>query len=712
MQPTTLPEANGPNQADFGTSGPAISVEQLRRILIRRRLVVILFTLVCVGATILYVSLAKKQYSSAATLDISQQNSQSNFSDLLSTTVADEQSSRMQTEEKIMASSTVLLQVADRLNLIHKSEFNWIGASASDVAHLTAVQKASLAGSLRESLVFSIVPGTSIVSIAYTSTNPVLARDVPNTLVDVYIGQDLGSGQIGTKRVSDWLQAQTADLRHQVEEASRKLADFQRTHNIIGTNESQNVQVDKLRMLNEQLATAQVDRIGKETNYRVSQTGNVELMGTLGLDPQLTALRAQQAQLKAEYDALGTRYGQGYPRLRELTQQMHLLQAQIDGEMTALKTHYRQEYETAKQNENQLRAAMQDQEKGIFNLDESAAEYAILRHDAESTRTLYDEIQMKVRESGIIDTLKSTRFRIVDDAPLPTIPVSPRRRFSVIVALVLGLLGGCILAFIVDAVDDAVHSAAEIERQTGIPVVGVVPHVQIDESRRQLLPLTGSKDGALEAFRGLRSTMLLGYGNTIPKLQVITSTTQGEGKSFIALNYARVMAQSGAKVLLVDADLRRGSIHAKTGIQSQPGLTNLLSDRNLHVDFTHPEPELPLLSVLPRGPVPPNPSELLSSERFMELLSEWHQQFDYVIVDTAPILPVSDTLALAQRADLVFLVVRIAKSSTPQLLHIVERLRRLKVPVKGLILNDITKRSSEYSYYYGGYEYGENHEQS
>ena len=667
-----------------------------------------MFVALCVGGTLCYVQLTKRLYSASATLDINQQDSQSTFSDLLQAPMADEASMRMQTEEKIMASSTVLLQVANQLDLIHKPEFSWLHANAPDVAHLSAVQKADLAGSLRNDMSFSIVPGTTIVAITYTSTNQFLARDVPNAVVDVYIGQDLGSGQIGTRQVSDWLQRQTNDLRQQVEVSAQKLANFQRAHNLVGADESQNVQVDKLRMLNEQVGSAQLDRIGKETNYRLAQSGNVELLGTLGLDPQLTALRSQQSQLQAEYNALNTRYGQGYPRMHELTLQLEAVQAQIRAEVGALRTHYEQDYQVAKQNEDRLTAEQKDAERGIFNLDERAAEYAMLRHDAESTRTLYDEIQMKVKESGIIDTLKSTRFRVVDDAALPTVPVSPRKTFDVLVSLVLGLLGGCILAFIVDAVDDAVFSAADLERQTGLPVLGITPHIEFMPGQKsQLIPLQDARSTALEAFRSLRSAMLLGFGDGATSVQVFTSTTQGEGKSVVSINYARVLAQGGARVLLIDADLRRGSIHSKLGQEAQTGLTHLLSNRTIEADFTPPDPELPTLSVLPRGPIPPNPSELLGSKRFFDLVEAWRTEFDYVIIDSAPILPVADTLAIAQRADLVFLVVRAGVTSTAQLLRVRERLRRLNVPVRGMVLNDVTKAFNEYNYYYGGYEYGD-----
>jgi capsular exopolysaccharide synthesis family protein len=360
---------------------------------------------------------------------------------------------------------------------------------------------------------------------------------------------------------------------------------------------------------------------------------------------------------------------------------------------------------------------LDEQKRAVFAVDQNAADFAILRHDAESSRNLYDAIQYKLKETGLLDTLKSTQFRMVDEAQMPSQPAEPQRAVILLGTGLVGMFLGCMGALAVGFADDAVYSSDDLERITGRPVLGAIPRIQVsgsgkkasvanDQTPSTIILLKEPTSSGAEAFRGLRSSLLLSFVDKTPQIQVVTSAAQGEGKSLIAINYAASLAQRGAKVLVVDADLRRGMLHHRLGIPLTPGLTNLLSSLNEHVEEPQaPFPDLPNLSVLPRGPNPPNPVELLDSRKMTELLDRWRSKYDFIILDSAPLLPVADTFALASKSDMVLFIVRIGSTRRRSLVRMLQMLDRAKAPVGGLIINDVSRSLDEYAYYYGDYGY-------
>lgn len=703
-------------------SGVSLSFVQMARIIRRRKWIAICVFLVVVGITSIYLLQATPQYQGIATVDISaQSNSSTSVGELIQDKLTGEDANvKMQTEMNIMQSQSVLMQVAKRLDLPHKRPFAQAlrkDPVPAGSTNYTPSQEQAIVGIMLHSSKFSLEPGTTIVQVSYMSPDPVLAKDVPNTIIDAYIGKDLGSGYQGTARVVDWLDAQVQDLRNQAQATQQKLTDFQRKHGIIGVDESQNILVEKVRLINEQLTTAETDRIAKEANYRIAQTNNPELIGAISPNPQLQILRGQEMDLRNQYNDARSRYGDNYPTVRQFKNQLDALQTQIDTEIAKARQHFQLDYLASIKTEAGLRADLQAQEKAVFALDQNAADFAILRHDAEATRNLYDAIQYKLKETGLMDTLKSTQFRMVDEASMPSHPAAPRKTVILAGSVLIGLFLSVGTALVVGIADDAVYSSSDLEKATGKPIVGAVPHMVLADNKKSgrgdlqhipssLVLLREPSSSGAEAFRGLRSSLLLSYADRVPQVQAITSVGEGEGKSLITLNYAVSLAQRGARVLLVDADLRRGTVHVRLQIPQSPGLTNFLSS---HEDVGHemrtPFPELPNLSVLPRGPVPPNPAELLDSRRMADFLERWRLNYDYIIIDTAPLLPVSDTFAVAARSDMVLLVVRIGVTRNRSLLRMLEMLKRVNAYVGGLIINDVTRTLDEYSYYYGDYGY-------
>jgi capsular exopolysaccharide synthesis family protein len=368
-----------------------------------------------------------------------------------------------------------------------------------------------------------------------------------------------------------------------------------------------------------------------------------------------------------------------------------------------------------------MQGQLDKQMQEAYKLNESAAQYALLRQDAESSRVLYDQLQLKLKESNLAAGLNTASVTVIDEAMLPLGPVSPDVQTNVMIAAALGLLVGVLGAFIFDSLDDTLRTTDDVELFSGLLSIGAIPHFQAATAaagrpeemgeepgeRRRLVSITAPASPTAEAYRALRSSILLSAIDNPLRTLVITSAFMSEGKSTLSANLAVMLAQRGERVLIVDADLRRSTLHLLFGLRRPAqGLTNLLSRQTDDSVILHPVSQVPSLAYLPAGAVPPNPAELLASHRMAEMMRQWSEQYDRVIIDTAPILAVSESLAPAARADSVLLVVRAGVTRKKALMRTRELLRRVNAHLLGAVVNDIDMRKDSYYNYSGPYTYG------
>ncbi|MFZ0338907.1 MAG: polysaccharide biosynthesis tyrosine autokinase, partial [Terracidiphilus sp.] len=339
------------------------------------------------------------------------------------------------------------------------------------------------------------------------------------------------------------------------------------------------------------------------------------------------------------------------------------------------------------------------------------------------SRTLYDTLQTNLKEATISAGMSAANITVVDRADVPVSPVAPKKNTIMLMGMLGGLVIGCVLAFVIESIDDRLRTSEEVENASQLPSLAAIPHIspgpawKKDEGteeavsgssrnqQHQMIALWDPKSNGAEAYRSMRSSLLLSSIDNPPRVIVVTSSFPAEGKTTTALNLAVVLAQRGERVLLVDADLRRGSLYRVFGIPGQGlGLSTVLTRPGTHMDLTAPLPELPTLFVLPTGPRPPNPAEMLSSNRMEEQMRQWTQQFDRIVIDTAPLLAVSDTQALAVRADAVVLVARAGVTRKRALVRARDLLWRVNAPVAGVVVNDVDLRLENfYTYRYGMY---------
>jgi succinoglycan biosynthesis transport protein ExoP len=639
--------------------------------------------------------------------------------------------SDLDTEVRILQSDLMALQVIRQLNLDKRPEFG--GHSDQKQANLVADplqtdsnRASALLGMFHGNLHVSLIPSTRIIEIHYTSTDPQLAASAVNTLAATYVEQNFKTKFESTMQASDWLSKQLVDLQMKVETSQEKLVRYQKEHEILGTDEKQNITTEKLDELNKEMTVAESDRMQKEAVYRQTQSNDPDAIAaaiisdtaggvsgaTSGL---LDKLREQQVNLRIQVAELSTQFGPSYPKVAQLNSQLKEIDRQLQSETTKAVDHLKGLYLAALQRENMLRDAFEKQKQEANKLNESAIEYSLLKRDLDSNRTLYEGLLEKLKEAGVTAGLRSNNFRIIDAARVPTTPSEPNIPRNLSFALVLGIISGVGLAFLLENMDNTVRTPEQAQAISGLPSLGMIPlgsksgnhgptgkRLELTASREVVETVTQVRPQSqmAESYRALRTSLLLSNLGAPPKVIMVTSARPQEGKTTTSINTAIVLAQKGVRVLLVDADLRRPSVHKTLGMGPRSGLSNVLTGSATLQQTIATSPILPNLFIMPAGTPPPNPAELLASSNMRDLVAELRQQFDHIVIDTPPTLSVTDAVVLSPRADATILVIRSGQTTKQALRRSRDILTQVNAHVAGVLLNAVDLTSPDYYYYY------------
>ncbi|HUZ94781.1 MAG TPA: polysaccharide biosynthesis tyrosine autokinase [Edaphobacter sp.] len=630
--------------------------------------------------------------------------------------------SKMLTEIQILKSDSLMLTVAREMDLANNPDFL---DEKGPVAHKNlddpTVRQATV-GRLQGNLSVVLVPKTEIINISYSSLNAKLAADIVNKVISTYIQRNYETRFASTQRVSKWLSSQLDDLKQEVETSQEQMMDLQRRLGILGFDPNHNQISTSLEDLSKAAGSAKLARIIAESRYRVLNGMDPDSVESSidsgpGVAPrELDQLRTQLSTAKATYAQLEATLGPNHPQSKSIKAQITELTSAVNKEQNRLLLQAKENYVVARANENQTDAALEQQKADAYKLRDDLIEYTLRQREYEANRTLYEGLLQKLRTAGVEAGLESMEIDIVDQA-LP--PASPKLRSSakiVLVGVVFGLIGGIIIAFVMDSLDTGLRTIAEIESVTELPSLAVIPRARrtsveqgasLSTAEKNLVVLSQSKSQFAESFRALRTSLLLSTAGHPPKYILLTSATPSEGKTTLSTNLACILAQGDARVLLIDADLRRPSVHHRFGMSGKIGLTTVLTGAATLESAAQKVTEVPNLDVLAAGPMPPFPTEMISSQAMDSLLQHCGEIYTHVLIDTPPILSVTDGVILARHSDAVVLVVRHGKSSK----HVVRRARDLLVrsgaPITGIVLNAVDLNSPDYYGYYGysGYSY-------
>ena len=569
---------------------------------------------------------------------------------------------------------------------------------------------------------------TRLIDIRSSHTDPKVAAKVVNATADAFALWNL---EVKTKTNSiagTYLQKRIAELQSQIRNGEEQLVNYAQSHEIVSLDPNQNTVVERLAGLNKQLLEAENDRILAEAGYRASlSTGAAEATAEVS-DKQITDLKSRLSDLKQKRAQLLLTDTDESPEVKDVNEQIGLLDRQLsetrNTAKTVVRTNLETNYRKALERERTLRESFNKQRSETVNQNQAAINYNILKQEIETNKGLLDGLMQRSKENDVSMAGTPNNIHVVDYASEPRGPIGPRRLQGVMIALFLALALGVGLALFLEYLDDTVKSASDVERGLRLPALAVIPIAGRTATQR-LLPIPsllrrniGSGSGRellinsdgpsvqAEAYKHLRTSVLLSIAGRAPRTLLVTSSVPAEGKTTTVVNMATVLAQTGARVLVIDADMRRPRLHQLFGVENREGLsTALSSDMTLNEILSmvnqYKDTNVYLLS---SGAIPPNPAELLGSEQMRNLLEGACESFKYIIIDSPPITSFTDGVLISSLVDGVLLVVHGGRTSRQVVKRTRQMLQEIGARIIGVVLNKIDLRSQEYYYYHQDYK--------
>ena len=664
-----------------------------------------------------------------------------------------------QTQYKLLSGRGLADTVVDRLKLYDNPEF--VGSPEKrkkPVDPTDHVFREGLVDGFLGRLSVKPVRLTRLVDVSFSARDPKLAADCVNELAAAFIDLNINMKYAATEQATTFLSGQIKGLHTEIEQKEGQLQGFEAEANIVALSDNETTVIDRLSQLNKALTEAQIERSQKQATWNGLKDVSPDYVPEAINNPLIQRLREDYVRLKRETQKMEERFQPDYPELQRMKVEMESARKSLADETQNLVKGAYSEFQTALNRERSLEAEFNEQKSEAFKMNSSAVLYNGLKLDIQNKKTLLDSLLRRESETGVEARLKGLRtsnVRVTDRARVPVHPSSPNKRRNLILALLLGLGGGVGLAFLFDFLDNSVKTSEDVERYAALPTLGVVPKFSLEgankgyyygrrlKSGKEPAQLEAAKTGTgvpagqaaaespfvaevgkaehpgsielvphffpnsrlAESYRSIRTALLLSSADNPVKTIAVTSAMPGEGKTVSVSNLAVTLAQSGKTVVVVDADLRRPRQHRIFKIKNTFGLTTYLTD-SLPIKDVVKSTEIPNLFVINAGPIPPNPAELLGSDKMARFIRLMAEESDYVLFDLPPMLDISDALVLGAKVDGMVLVVWGDKTSREALKKAREKLDLLRLRTIGVIINNVNvPRRGPYYYkdYYHGY---------
>jgi len=551
-----------------------------------------------------------------------------------------------------------------------------------------------------------------LVDVSYRSSDPVLAAKIANALGEAYIKQNVELTSTTTKEASTFLTQQLAEQRAKLEASEQALQAYRERTDSVSLAERQNVVVQRLADLNAAVTKANTTRIQKEAAYNqvkiaLENPAAIDTVPLILSNPFVQQQKTELAALQRQRAQLSEKLGPNHPDMIKVGVAIQNAEARIQQEVAQVVQSMRNDYEAALAEERSLTATLNRQKGEAQVLNRSGIEYGVLQRDNEANRQMFEALLKRTQETGISEELKAGNIRIVDQAETPRAPVSPNTFNNLLIGLLGGLGLAVGLAFAFEYGDDRIKNPDELKKSLGLPFLGMVPAL-FDKTITNPLITGGAPNLFGESIRSIRTNVLFSSADEGSRLVVVTSSAPGEGKTAVSTNLSLALAQAGHRVLLIDGDMRKPRVHEVFAQTLAPGLSNLLVGDKQLSDTIRESPQQGLW-LLPAGTFPPNPAELLGSKKFRDLTAYLQQHFDWVIIDTPPVMAVTDASITANLAHGVLFVVGAEMTSKRVAQRAVEQLEMSQARFLGAVLNrvDLEHNAYYYSRYYrpeyGGY---------
>ena len=738
-----------PNTPDILKAYPVDEESAIHRyieVVLRRKKVIIAFFVIVLVSTLISTLLTEPEYKATAKLEISLENPKVvNFDQVVELETKSDQF--YETQYLLLKSNSLAKQVVEKLNLAEHPDFNpekkkqsLISRAMSSVTDLidntlngikkitTRQQDTQISGldeaiaeaSEEDALInaftgkLQVTPiGTSrLVDISFMSHDRKLAADAVNALSDTFINWLLNRKLDSTKQGRDFLKKQIEQSQSNLEQSEEKLNEYAKSNDIVSLDEKMNITYHTFSELNDALAKSETARLEKESLYKHVSDGNIDALPMVLNDPYIQNLKAEHARAKSEYSELSATFKPGYPKLKELGARVAELQRKIEEAQNSIASSVKSDYDASLRKEETLRESYQKQKTLASALNDKSIQYNILKRGVDSNETIYNSLLQRLKETEVSSAITASNIQVVDYAQIPIIPFKPNVTLNLLIACILGIGGGVFLAFFLEYFDNTVKSSEEVRDKLKLPVLGGVFESTSQtgslDSPVEKLFLLDPRSHIAESFRTIRTSLLLSTPGKPPRSILITSCFPAEGKTTVSINLASSFAQAGSKVLLLEADLRRPRIGTILGNNGNGLCSYLTGNSNLSEVIS--QGEIPNLYVLPVGPIPVNPAELLGSNRMRELIQTLTGDYDYIIVDGPPALGFVDSHIISSLVDGVAVVVRAGKTPKNSIRELIDRLWSLKANFLGVIVNGIELNQNSYYYKSYNYYYGEDDE--
>jgi len=592
-------------------------------------------------------------------------------------------------------------------------------------------RKVRLIDAFKKKLTVELTPKTRMLAVNYEDPDPQLAARVSTSLVTNYIDYSFREKYDATRQASAWMEQQLDELKAKVENSQQALVEYEREHQIVNTGDKGSMQEQMLSDFGRDLTAAESDRLQKESLYREVQANRDQLAALVHND-LLQKLEEKSADLQDQYTETVSQYGPQFPKAIRLKGEIDGIRSQIEAEQNRVLARIRKDYTATVTREKLAAAAVAAQKEVVGAQNQLLIQHNILQREFEGNQQLYQSLMQRLKNATVSAGLQSTNIHLVDAALAPGEPVRPKKALNIALGFLAGVVLGIMFAFAQEGIDHSIKTAEEVESLLMTPVLAVVPLQRNTDSARRAIAgtkwalrrhekgesrRTANQSVALcisespqsvlaEAYRALRTSILLSLAVNPPKLILVTSPQAGEGKTATALNLAQSLAQRKGQVVIVDGDLRKGGIAKLLGLENDKGISTILTGGDKLDDALQAYTAQPNLAVLSSGPVPPNPAELVASDSMAELCRELAKRFEHVIIDSPPVLAVTDATIMAGLVDGVVLVAESGRTNRAGLMRTRAILENAGARILGVVLNKLDwRREGYYGYGYGYYRY-------
>ncbi len=656
-----------------------------------------------------------------------------------------------QTQYKIIESRTVARDVIRRLDLNNSTEFfpepkdnfisnikGWIRDTLSnakewiksllktgedkDGENVRAEDNDSLDSGLVSAFIGRIdvspIRNSRLVDVSAEAKNPIMAARMANELVISYIDNNLEIKLLAARDAVKWLGERINEERTKVEAAEKALLRYKEENQIITgfSSDVENITAQKLAELNAQVIDAESQRVEAETRYHQAVTLKNE-PDMLDSIPEILSnelvkeIKKMEVVLYSRMSELSKKYGRNHPQMVAIESELADLKKGKAVEAKHVVNSLKNEYKLAIAREESLKQALDRQKTESLNMNKKAIQFGVLQREAESSRQMYELLIKRFKETSLTEEMKTGNIRIIDKAEVPRLPVKPKKKRNLLLAVIVGLTLGVGLAFCLEYLDNTIKFPEEVKEHLKIPYLGPVTTISSDGDPRtvslDLVTIHSPKSTASESYRGIRTAVLFSSADTTPQLILVTSARPMEGKSISAANLCVVMANVGLRVLLVDCDMRRPKIHKLFDMDRKIGLSSILAGTET-LDQAIVASQVENMDILPVGQIPPNPSEMIGSKKMGLLLNDVRKKYARVIIDSPSISSVTDAVALSKLVDSTLLIVRVGETPRHVIQNSLEQLHAVNANILGAILNGVSVGPDSYYYYqYDYYYYGE-----